>query len=115
MLTTSYGFNRSFVPRFDLAVVSGSGSASVDSARLVFINSCAFNANKLPFVAVIGLSVHLKCTPCARMVEAIREGASGIVFLRDGSTDGYPRYVILCRPPVIRKSITGCLNLAWDC
>jgi hypothetical protein len=80
-----------FEPRVQVETLMGSGSARLKKKSLVFVKRCGFSTEKKSFVAVIDDAIYDDCSPCDRMVEAIREGAKAAVFLfKPGNQQGYP-------------------------
>ncbi|KAJ3301927.1 hypothetical protein HDV03_005548 [Kappamyces sp. JEL0829] len=87
--------NRTFHPRLEVATASGSGSVRVFGAPLVIVDSCSFSyKDNRDWVAVIDGThgITPSCSACDRMVDAIREGAKGVIFInKPGNQAGYPQ------------------------
>ena len=87
--------NRSFLPRLEVATARGSGSARLVQSRALFIDSCSVSVDEEDWIAVLDYSSPSQspndCNVCDRMVDAIRSGAKGVVFLtKPGTLEGYP-------------------------
>lgn len=79
------------VPRIDVTVVQGSGSANVSSAYLKFFDECEPSNIDGDWVAVIAYNWPSKCHPCERIIHAVDSGAKAIImYTRPGNQQGYP-------------------------
>ena len=83
-----------YEPRLQVATVAGSGSVNLIQARIFTMNSCDGSSEELSqeedWVALIDASL-TDCSPCDRLVEAIKKGAEGAIFInKPGNLQGYP-------------------------
>lgn len=83
----------SFQPRTQVATMTGSGSISLTDSTVRFVDSCIGVKSEEHYIAVIDTTRSTSmCGPCDKMLDAIENGAKGVIFInRPGNQAGYPR------------------------
>jgi Peptidase family M28 len=89
-----------FKPRLQVATVKGSGSCRLSQSFLISYQSCPgkydwfkqeYQDVKPGWVALIDGADSDLCSPCDRLISAIKTGAHGAIFVnRPGNSEGYP-------------------------